>query len=119
MSPLIRVLGSHWPGENVSDVDHTCLTFKEARVGWLHGLKPSVFPLTVENLPSFARLGRARRPSPHVLTLLQLGVLGFGFFQDGDVGIGVFPQREEILIGGSGFRRVSGHPIGAGLTELG
>jgi hypothetical protein len=31
--------------------------------------------------------------------LLQLRVLGFGFLQDGDVGIGVFPEREEILIG--------------------
>jgi hypothetical protein len=31
---------------------------------------------------------------------LQLGVFGFGFLQDGDVQVGVFPQREEIFVGG-------------------
>src|ERR1039458_6709946 len=30
--------------------------------------------------------------------LPQLGVLGFGLLVDGDVGIGVFPEGEEILI---------------------
>ena len=30
---------------------------------------------------------------------LQLRVLRFGLLQDGDVGIGVFPEGEEILIG--------------------
>ena len=29
---------------------------------------------------------------------LQLRVLGLGFLQDGDVGIDVFPEGEEILI---------------------
>jgi len=32
--------------------------------------------------------------------LLQLRVLGFGFFQDWDVRVGVFPEREEIFVGG-------------------
>jgi hypothetical protein len=40
-------------------------------------------------------LSQSRRKSRR---LLQLGVLRFGFLQDGDVGVGVFPQREEILI---------------------
>ena len=31
---------------------------------------------------------------------LQLRVLGFGGFVDGDVGVGVFPEGEEILVGG-------------------
>jgi hypothetical protein len=31
--------------------------------------------------------------------LLQLRVFGFRFFQDGDVGIGVFPEREEVIVG--------------------
>ena len=35
---------------------------------------------------------------------LQLRVLGFGFFQNGDVGIGVFPQREELFVGGEGMQ---------------
>jgi hypothetical protein len=32
--------------------------------------------------------------------LLQLRVLGFGFFQDGDVGVGVFPEGEGIFLSG-------------------
>jgi hypothetical protein len=32
--------------------------------------------------------------------LLQLRVLRFRFFQDGYVGVGVFPEGEEILVGG-------------------
>src|ERR1035437_6227085 len=40
-----------------------------------------------------AFLGRARE-------LLQLRVLGFGLLQDGNVGVGVFPEREEIFVGG-------------------
>jgi hypothetical protein len=35
--------------------------------------------------------------------LLQLRVLRLGLLQDGDVGVGVFPERKEILIGGAGF----------------
>jgi hypothetical protein len=34
--------------------------------------------------------------------LLQLGVFGFSGDEDGNVGVGIFPQREEILMGGSG-----------------
>jgi hypothetical protein len=30
---------------------------------------------------------------------LQLCVLGFGLLQDGDVGIGIFPEREEVFVG--------------------
>src|ERR1039457_2250071 len=37
------------------------------------------------------RLGR-------VFQLLQLRVLRFGFLQDGDVGVGVFPEGKEILV---------------------
>src|SRR5437667_303588 len=32
--------------------------------------------------------------------LLQLRVLRLGFLQDGDVGVGVFPEREEVVVGG-------------------
>jgi hypothetical protein len=31
--------------------------------------------------------------------LLQLRVLRLGLLEDGDAGIGVFPEREEILVG--------------------
>jgi len=44
--------------------------------------------------------------------LLKLRVLSFGGDEDGDVGIGVLPQREEILIGRLGFGGVALHGIG-------
>jgi hypothetical protein len=34
---------------------------------------------------------------------VQLGVFGFGLLQDRNVGLGVFPECEEILIGRLGF----------------
>src|SRR5271165_3375869 len=37
-------------------------------------------------------------PTTIHLSSPQLGVLGFGLLQDGDVGIRVFPEGEEILI---------------------
>jgi hypothetical protein len=33
-------------------------------------------------------------------SLLQLRVFGFGLFEDGYVGVGVFPGREEVFVGG-------------------
>jgi len=39
--------------------------------------------------------------------LVQLGVFGLGGEEDGDAGVSVFPQREEILIGGAGFGGVA------------
>ena len=50
---------------------------------------------------------------------MQLGVLGFGFFQDGDVGVGVFPQHEEILIGGTGFGGVALHGVCTRESKMG
>ena len=38
---------------------------------------------------------------------LQLGVLRLGLLEDRDVGVGVFPQREEILIGRLGLGGVA------------
>ena len=38
----------------------------------------------------------SRSPTP----LLQFRVLRLGFFQDGNVGIGVFPERKKLLISG-------------------
>src|ERR1039458_5416417 len=35
--------------------------------------------------------------------LLQSRILRFGLLVDGDVGVGVFPEGEEILICGAGF----------------
>ena len=38
--------------------------------------------------------------------------------EDGDVGVGVFPEGEEILIGGAGFCGVAGESVGAGEFEM-
>src|ERR1700686_978898 len=51
--------------------------------------------------------------------LLQLRVLRFGFLQDGDVGIGVFPEGDEILIALAGFDRVALHGVSASQAEAG
>jgi hypothetical protein len=34
--------------------------------------------------------------------LLQLRVFCLGLLQNGDVGVGVFPEREEVFVGGEG-----------------
>jgi len=56
---------------------------------------PDVRPFKVLNI--------CRRPDWILEALLQLRVLGFGLFQNGDFGVSVFPKVEEILIGGAGF----------------
>jgi hypothetical protein len=49
-------------------------------------------------------------------SLLQLRVLSFGLLQNGDVGIGVFPEGEEIFVGGFRLGGIARHRIGA--TDL-
>ena len=44
---------------------------------------------------------------------LQLRVLSLSSDEDGNVGVGVFPEREEFLIGGLGLSGVALHGIGA------
>jgi hypothetical protein len=41
-------------------------------------------------------------PLSELFLLLQLRVFQFGLLQDGDVGIGVFPEGEEVFVGGEG-----------------
>jgi hypothetical protein len=50
--------------------------------------------------------------------LLQLGVFGFCSDEDGDIGVGIFPEREEIVVGGASLRRVALQCIGAGKAEV-
>src|SRR2546425_13266408 len=51
--------------------------------------------------------------------LLQLRVFRFGLLQDGDVGVGVFPEREEVLVGGASLSSVAGERVGTGKAEMG
>src|SRR5215469_7120267 len=60
-----------------------------------------------------------KRQAEKFKTLLQLRVLGFGLLQDGNIRVGVFPQRQKILIRGAGFGGVALHGVGAGEAEMG
>jgi hypothetical protein len=48
-----------------------------------------------------------------VRATLQRRVLSLGLFQDGDVGVGVFPEGEEILIRRLSLGGVALHGVGA------
>src|SRR5208282_281885 len=50
--------------------------------------------------------------------LLQLRVLRFGFFQDGDVRISVFPGGEEVLVCGFRFCGVACEYVGASKLQM-
>ena len=54
----------------------------------------------------------------HIL-LWQLGVLGSGFFQDGNIRVSIFPQRQEILVGSAGAGIVAGEGAGASQLQMG
>src|SRR5712692_4556698 len=49
---------------------------------------------------------------------LQLRVLFLGFLQNGDVGVGVFPEGEKVLTGGAALCGVAGEGVGASETEM-
>ena len=78
-------------------------------------LPPAAFPLApdLESLTTETRslpLRREIHAAQEALEaragargLFQLCVFRLGFLQDGDVGVGVFPEREEILIRNAGF----------------
>ena len=51
--------------------------------------------------------------------LLQLCVLRLGLLQDGDVGVGVFPKRQEVLIGGFCLGGVALNSVGTAELEMG
>ncbi len=44
-----------------------------------------------------SQLDRKKAIPVSFIAPLHLRVLGFGFLQDWDVGVGVFPEREEVL----------------------
>jgi hypothetical protein len=52
------------------------------------------------------------RISARCAQLLQLRVLRFSLLQDRDVRIGVFPQRQKILVRSSALRGVALHHVG-------
>lgn len=63
---------------------------------------------------------RMDRPAERhtLLFLLHFGVFGFGFVEQGNVGVGVFPVRKEILVGDAAARVVALQGVGAGQSEM-
>jgi hypothetical protein len=49
---------------------------------------------------------------------LEFGGFEFGLLEDGDVGVGVFPEGEEVMVGGFGVGGVALELIGAGEAEM-
>ena len=50
--------------------------------------------------------------------LLEVGVFGFGLLVDGNVGIGVFPESQEIFIPVAGGGFVAHHFLGSGHLQM-
>jgi hypothetical protein len=99
-----RLKPVEWPHINRS-AGSGCATQKSARRP-----KPALQkPLFQKLHPKNLHPNLCSKPRPK--TLLQLGGFGFGLLQDGDVGVGVFPEGEEVLIGGFCFLFVAGHGI--------
>jgi hypothetical protein len=68
---------------------------------------------TLVGVQSQQRSSKATRNAGVIRRSLQLGVFRLGLLEDRDVGVGVFPEGEEILVGFSGFRRVASQLGGA------
>jgi len=49
----------------------------------------------------------------------QVPVLGLGLLQNGNVGVGVFPEGEEILIRGTSLGSVAGENVCPGEADMG
>src|SRR5271170_4025278 len=67
-----------------------------------------------------ARNGRERQSSftSGEFRLLQLCVLHLGFFQNGDVGVGVFPEGKKIFVGYAGLILVGCQYVGASKLQM-
>src|SRR5580704_13586157 len=55
----------------------------------------------------------------NICDLLELGVFRFGFLEDGNIGVSIFPKGKEILIRSLCFRRIPGNGVGAAQAQLG
>ena len=90
---------------------------KEAQRQRKHGKQGKDLPITTgPRSDDQGSLTRGLTLATHARELLQLRVLSFRGDEDGNIGVGVFPQREEILIGEAGFGGIALHSVGA--TEL-
>jgi hypothetical protein len=91
-------------------------TFRDGNRRALCGQQVSVIPLQREDRPVGSRRPSKAHRERH--TLVHFGVFRFRCDQDGDIGVGVFPKREEIIVGGLRFGGVTLLRVGAGETEM-
>ena len=59
------------------------------------------------------------RSSQCAVELFEFRILGLGGDEDGNVGVGVFPESEEILICRLGFGGVTLHGVSAAKAKVG
>jgi len=85
--------------------------FSKAKPPWSFA-PPGQPRAAVPTWPVVITRGRVARVHT-TIHLLQLRVLRFGFFQHGNIRVGIFPQRQEILVSGSGSGIVSGEHASA------
>src|ERR1700687_3424871 len=76
-------------------------------------------PPTLLETPGSINYRETVSDEEELFELLQLRVLRLGFLQDGDVGVGVFPERQEILVSGLCFGGFAGDGISTGQLETG
>ena len=60
---------------------------------------PVIVPANCRLLDSLVNSGQRGRTVSRYQRLLKFRVLGFRLLQDGNVGVGVFPEGEEVLVG--------------------
>jgi hypothetical protein len=119
MSALVTMIGSH---------DHRfydklpMITPHEQGWGGLCANNPALAKITVKrNMRPFSTHSTSSiRVTNNMIAgqLLQLCGLRFGLLQDGDVGIGVLPKGEEILIGDSGFLLIARQNVGSAQLQV-
>jgi hypothetical protein len=71
-------------------------------------------------MTNWCSITRSRNPrAARTRDSRQPRVLALGLLNDGDVGIGVLPQREEALVGGTGLGGIALERVGTREAELG
>jgi len=98
-------IGNFWEGECKGDGKKRQLARGARRRGEPRHMKAAASRRTPYDCAAGVTAHRLKS------VLLELGVFGFGLLQDGDIGVGVSPQREEVFVGSEG--------AGAGCVSIG
>ena len=83
--------------------------------GDLPHTRPAAIRAAATDVPGCSSPGFPLKERTAIHLFWQSGVLGFGLLQNGDIGIRIFPQSEEVLVGLAAARGVAGQ--GCGMSE--